>query len=425
VEEAMQDLTEGLLEERKEAKLIENKYMFTFPFTDEDKDHVSTQADKLLMHVQGQLDAKSRSKKRIGKAFVVSFTLDSEEGVGTMKKLAGRYGGKITESEMTERKERGGRGTGKYTKGEQITDVSEISVGDLLINEEERFGSTNLIKVTRVQSDPSAASYGFDYQYAIGAQEPGGMHMWGHEFEEDGIRVLYKAIPGEKKAKQTLRTEQYGEDDEVPEDEMDWTTTLQPSLHNLEEFTDILFAEAEGYGVDVSKLQQEWEKMSDDDKQENCMEVGEEILGAIRDAGYTVYDQKDTVLIGKPKQVGQRPDVEGQERFPFGEAREITEETEMFQRGYRQGVKRAEEGLSRDKLEDWIEDMIAITGGDHTEDKEFRRGVMAGYKKLEQENVDKYSGESKRMMAEIAVIQKGSFMSEIIEKEPSVGIGGS
>ena len=71
------------------------------------------------------------------------------------------------------------------------------------------------------------------------------------------------------------------------------STVLQPSLHGLDEFVDIVLDEAESYGVDVSDIRKDIEELgySDDDS---------EILSAIdrvEAQGQTVHYENDCFVV--------------------------------------------------------------------------------------------------------------------------------
>lgn len=72
------------------------------------------------------------------------------------------------------------------------------------------------------------------------------------------------------------------------------TTAIQLSSHNVYEYATMLFDEAEAYDVDVTDLRGEFERdgLSDD------YGVIYDTLERIRDAGYLVVEQDDTLLIG-------------------------------------------------------------------------------------------------------------------------------
>lgn len=90
------------------------------------------------------------------------------------------------------------------------------------------------------------------------------------------------------------------------------TTVLQPSLHRLDEFTKILIAEAEFYGVDAKKIAGWREEASQVDKSADLGHEDEldqanlqsEILEEISDLGHRVEDEDDTILIYR-----QRPAI--------------------------------------------------------------------------------------------------------------------
>jgi len=69
---------------------------------------------------------------------------------------------------------------------------------------------------------------------------------------------------------------------------------LQPSLHTLEEYRELVFAEAEDRGVDVRP----WREIA---SCEGSMEWAswdiDDVLQKIQDAGYPVIEQDDTLLI--------------------------------------------------------------------------------------------------------------------------------
>ncbi len=72
-------------------------------------------------------------------------------------------------------------------------------------------------------------------------------------------------------------------------------TILQPSLHSMEEFTEILISEAESFGVSQEELV-DWNSMKES-PDADPQEIQNEILDAIRALGYPVIDEEDSVLI--------------------------------------------------------------------------------------------------------------------------------
>lgn len=69
-------------------------------------------------------------------------------------------------------------------------------------------------------------------------------------------------------------------------------TVLQPSLHNLEEYADLVLDEAESRDLQVNDLRAE---LDDDDP--DVDEITSDALDRIREAGFPVVEADDTLLI--------------------------------------------------------------------------------------------------------------------------------
>ena len=72
-------------------------------------------------------------------------------------------------------------------------------------------------------------------------------------------------------------------------------TVLQPSLHTLEDYAELIFDEAESRGVVVSDLRGELDDTGDEVS--FLDEVITDALDRIREAGYPVVEDDDTLLI--------------------------------------------------------------------------------------------------------------------------------
>lgn len=72
-------------------------------------------------------------------------------------------------------------------------------------------------------------------------------------------------------------------------------TILQPSLHTIPEYRDMVFDEAESRGVDVSDLRKECEEDTEDGEWD-CERI-DDALQRIGDAGYPYVEADDTLLI--------------------------------------------------------------------------------------------------------------------------------
>lgn len=72
-------------------------------------------------------------------------------------------------------------------------------------------------------------------------------------------------------------------------------TVLQPSLHSLEDYAELIFDEAEARGIVVSDLRAELDDTADEVS--FLDEVTTDALDRIRDAGYPVLEADDTLLI--------------------------------------------------------------------------------------------------------------------------------
>lgn len=71
-------------------------------------------------------------------------------------------------------------------------------------------------------------------------------------------------------------------------------TTLQPSLHTLSEYVDLILQEAESRNVEVSDLRKDF----DADPQGDWIgEVADEVLGRLWDEDYANSEQEDTLII--------------------------------------------------------------------------------------------------------------------------------
>ena len=91
----------------------------------------------------------------------------------------------------------GGSGFGPYSKGEQITDISNLCVGDLLLEHSVQFNANNVVRVTHVDphrdifygtfEDPET-----EFELRIGAT-PDGFAVWGFEMIDGGSVRLWKA----------------------------------------------------------------------------------------------------------------------------------------------------------------------------------------------------------------------------------------
>ena len=71
-------------------------------------------------------------------------------------------------------------------------------------------------------------------------------------------------------------------------------TVLQPSLHSMDEYVDMVISEAECRGVDVVKIRAEFDSREND---EFIGEMADEALSALYDAGYANVEADDTLLI--------------------------------------------------------------------------------------------------------------------------------
>lgn len=79
----------------------------------------------------------------------------------------------------------GGSGLGKFKVGKKITDIKKLKVGDLLVKESKQFNATNIVKITKVETqlaygrfvspdDPSKPRLSGDRRFVI----------WGFDLED-------------------------------------------------------------------------------------------------------------------------------------------------------------------------------------------------------------------------------------------------
>lgn len=85
--------------------------------------------------------------------------------------------------------------------------------------------------------------------------------------------------------------------DPIPEAE----TVLQSSLHTVSEYLNLLVSEAVSRDVDVEDLRLEAERMYVDqdevDADRNVHEIIDAVLDAIRNEGYAIVEENDSLLI--------------------------------------------------------------------------------------------------------------------------------
>jgi hypothetical protein len=71
-------------------------------------------------------------------------------------------------------------------------------------------------------------------------------------------------------------------------------TVLQPSLHTIREYVDMVISEAECRGVDVADIRKEYDADHDG---EFIGEMADDVLSRLHDAGYANVEDNDTLLI--------------------------------------------------------------------------------------------------------------------------------
>ena len=71
-------------------------------------------------------------------------------------------------------------------------------------------------------------------------------------------------------------------------------TILQPSLHTISEYVDMVISEAESRDLDVADIRREYD--SDPDGEWICS-MADEVLSRLHDAGYANMEGDDTLLI--------------------------------------------------------------------------------------------------------------------------------
>lgn len=71
-------------------------------------------------------------------------------------------------------------------------------------------------------------------------------------------------------------------------------TVLQPSLHTISEYVDLVISEAESRGIDVADLRAEFDAAPEG---ESINELADDALGRIADAGYACVEENDSLLI--------------------------------------------------------------------------------------------------------------------------------
>lgn len=94
---------------------------------------------------------------------------------------------------------KGGRDTGRWTRGDEIGRTDEVLAGDVLYLVSHRWGADNLIRVVATHES------GFDYRYVTGELVAAShlMRMWPHELRRDQCN-LYKVVAEKEKVRDGL-----------------------------------------------------------------------------------------------------------------------------------------------------------------------------------------------------------------------------